>query len=158
MKKNIYRWKLRISTLLLASFLLFSSNAIAQSPSTLLGSVSNSDQAWVNSSCPRSLGPSLWSNCVRREVSAIRQGIPGLSELQPNARSWILQSCPRSLGPSLYKNCITREKAAILNGLPSFSGISDEDRRWVNSSCPRSLGPSLWSNCVRREVSALRGL
>ena len=30
------------------------------------------NQAWIESSCSRRLGPEIWSSCVRREAEAIR--------------------------------------------------------------------------------------
>lgn len=85
-------------------------------PQSLLSNMSAEDQAWVNRSCPKSLGPSLWTNCVRREVSALSRGMPDLSALRPDERAWIRQSCPQSLGPSLYRSCVSRETRAVAGG------------------------------------------
>ena len=69
--------------------------------------------AWIEQSCPRSLGPSLNKNCVERETAAIKSGIPSMSQFPKRERDWIEQSCPRSLGPSLYRNCVVREGRAM---------------------------------------------
>jgi len=47
-------------------------SVFAQSPTDLLASISVNEREWVNSSCLRSFGPSLYASCVRREVTAIR--------------------------------------------------------------------------------------
>ena len=85
-------------------------------PESLLSNLSAEDKAWVSRSCPKSLGPSLWTNCVRREVSALSSGMPDLSALRADQRAWIRQSCPQSLGPSLYRSCVSRETRAVAGG------------------------------------------
>ena len=140
------------------SSILFSAVAYSQSVSDLLDSLNQDSKNWVSSTCPRSLGPSLYSNCVRRNANAIRAGIPTTSGLSQRDANWVSSTCPRSLGPSLYANCVRRNVNAIQAGIPTTSGLSREDADWIISTCPRSLGPSLYSNCVRRNISALRGL
>ena len=56
--------------LLLVSLVSFSSNA--QSVSEQLSSLNANARAWVESSCLRFFGPSLYSSCVQREVRAIK--------------------------------------------------------------------------------------
>ncbi len=120
--------------------------------------ITSENRLWLDQSCPRSLGPSLWRSCMQREMEALREvPITDLAKLPRSLQSWVNQSCPRSLGPSLYGNCVTREVAALqLPNWPNVSGLAPDDQRWVLESCPRSLGPSLWRNCAEREISALR--
>lgn len=131
-------------------------SAEAKSPDELLNQLSPVERDWVNRSCPRSLGPSLWSSCIAREGAAVSRGKPDLSELKPDLQAWVERSCPDSLGPSLAINCLNRENAAILRGYPNISFLTEEQKQWVSSSCPQSLGPSLFVSCVRRESAALR--
>jgi hypothetical protein len=122
---------------------------------SLLSNLPPEDQAWVNRSCPKSLGPSLWTSCVRREVSALSRGHPDLSKLKPEDRNWILRTCPTSLGPSLAISCVNRELQALARGLPNLSALRADERAWVQQSCPQSLGPSLYHSCVSREATAI---
>lgn len=131
--------------------------AAAQSPDAALSKLSPDARDWVNSSCSRSLGPSLWSSCVVREASAASRGKPDLSGLKPELRAWVVSSCPDSLAPSLAISCLTREKAALGAGLPNISSLTEQQKQWVSNSCPSSLGPSLYVSCVKRESAALRG-
>lgn len=112
---------------------------------------------WINRSCPRDLGPSLWSGCVEREAAALKQGIPDLSEFDPDTRAWIVERCPVDLPPSLTKACREREASALKNASISFDldGLSVSDRKWLLDSCPRDLGPSLFLSCIQREGIAL---
>jgi len=132
--------------------------AFAQTPEDLLAGLSPEYQAWVNRTCPRSLGPSLWTSCVRREVKALSRGVPDLSRLQPEARNWILRSCPSMLGPSLAISCLNRELNALAAGMPSISGLSPDKQAWVRQACPQSLPPSLYRSCVTREANATFGV
>jgi hypothetical protein len=127
----------------------------AETPSEAIATLSTDAQQWVNQSCPRSLGPSIWSSCVMREVAALRSGIPDMSNLNAENQSWISASCPSSLGPSVYRSCVRREIAAIEAGMPALSDLSKEQRAWLQQSCPSSLGPSVYRSCVRRERAAL---
>lgn len=138
-------------------FIFASPIAAAQDPETALESLSPEARSWVNRSCSRSLGPSLWTNCILREASAASRGKPDLSGLKPEFRAWVIKSCSDSLGPTLAISCLVREKAALENGLPDVSFLTEEQRRWVSSSCSTSLGPTLYVSCVRRESAALRG-
>lgn len=131
--------------------------AIAETPQEALKSLSAYDQKWVNESCSRSLGPSLWSSCVRREVDALRAGVPDISTFSAAIQSWIRSSCSPSLGPSLAISCMQREKAAIEAGLPDLSKLTREERAWLDESCSKSLGPALYRSCVVRESRALIG-
>jgi clan AA aspartic protease (TIGR02281 family) len=71
-------------------------------------------RAWLDSSCPRSLRPSLWRTCMERESAAlVDPGWPNVNTLPPDQRSWLLESCPDSLGPSLWRSCAEREMAAL---------------------------------------------
>ena len=129
--------------------------AHAQSPDAALSSLPQEQQAWVSRSCPRSLGPSLWSSCVQREVNALRRGIPDLSALGETDRAWLMRSCPSSLGPSLAISCLSRELSALRAGMPKLESLTAEKRNWVLQSCPQSLGPSLFRSCVERESRSL---
>ncbi|PIF52952.1 hypothetical protein CLU80_5442 [Pseudomonas sp. 29] len=137
--------------------ILVAQPAIAQDPDAALSKLSPDARDWVNRSCTRSLGPSLWSSCVVREASAASHGKPDLSSLNPEMRAWVIGSCSDSLGPSLTINCLTREKAALVGGLPNISSLTEEQKQWLLSSCSTSLGPSLFVACVQRESAALRG-
>jgi hypothetical protein len=137
--------------------MLVARSAIAQSPDAALSELSPDARDWVNRSCDRSLGPSLWSSCVVREALAVSCGKPDLSSLKPELRAWVISSCDDSLGPSLTISCLNREKAALADGLPNISSLTDEQKQWLSSSCSTSLGPSLFLACVQRESAALRG-
>lgn len=143
--------------ILIAIAMLFAQDALAQSPDAALSKLSPDAREWVNRSCPRSLGPSLWSSCIVRESSAASHGKPDLSALKPGLRTWVTNSCPDSLGPSLAISCLIREQAALGAGLPNVSSLTEQQKQWVASSCPTSLGPSLYVSCVQRESAALRG-
>lgn len=112
---------------------------------------------WINESCPKSLGPSLWRNCVDRERAALTNSRGSdVSTLSPADQRWVSESCPRSLGPSVYLNCVQREVAALRQpGWPSANHLPVSDQKWLNESCPRSLGPSVWRNCMTREIAGL---
>jgi hypothetical protein len=129
--------------------------SVAQSPDAALQSLSAEQQAWVNRSCPKSIGPSLWTSCVTREVRALKGGLPDLSKLNESDRGWAYRSCPTSLGPSLAISCLSRELNALNAGMPRLDQLSGEKRSWVQQSCPQSLGPSLYKSCAEREVRAL---
>lgn len=135
--------------------MLLPSSATAQSPEAGLSALPQEQQAWVNRSCPRSLGPSLWSSCIQREVNALKRGTPDLSVLGDTERAWLMRSCPSSLGPSLAISCISRELAALRSGMPKLESLTPEKRNWVLQSCPQSLGPSLFRSCVERESRSL---
>lgn len=145
----------QIVTLLLVLLLVALSAAAAQEPLRVLSELPPDQRAWVEQSCPSSFGPSLYLNCVRREINALRSGIPNLSTLSHSDRVWVEQSCPRSFGPSLYSNCVRREMSALAGGVPNLAHLPPESRSWIEQSCPRSFGPSLYTNCVRRESRAL---
>lgn len=124
---------------------------------SLLSNLSPEDQEWVNRSCPKSLGASLWTNCIRREVSTLSRGRPDLSNLNLDERNWVLRSCPSSLGPSLAIACLNRELQALATGMPDLSALGADERAWVQRSCPQSLGPSLYRSCISREATAVTG-
>lgn len=128
---------------------------LTQSPDAALLSLPQAQQDWVNRSCPRSLGPSLWNSCVSREVGALRGGLPDLSSLSEADRAWAQRSCPSSLGPSLAMSCLSREIAALSAGMPRLDQLPSDKRAWVQQSCPQSLGPSLYKACAERETRAL---
>lgn len=139
-------------------FLLFASGILwAQTPNEALSSLTSEYQSWVNRSCPKSLGPSLWSSCVLRESAAAKVGKPNLSGLNSDLRNWVVRSCPDSLGPSLAISCLNRESAALAQGIPNLSSLTEEQKNWLSNSCPSSLGPSLWVSCINRESAALSG-
>jgi hypothetical protein len=95
----------------LISVVSFSSSA--QSVNDQLSALNADFRAWVESTCPISFGPSLYSNCIRREVSAVKAGIPTTDGLSQADKAWVESTCPISFGPSLYSNCIRREVGAI---------------------------------------------
>jgi len=134
---------------------LMTEGAFAQSAEAALQSTPTDQQAWVNRSRPRSLGPNLWSSCVDREIRALKGGLPDLSDLTEKDRSWAQRSCPSSLGPSLAISCLTRESNAIRSGMPKLDQLTGENRAWVQQSCPQTLGPSLYKACAERETRAL---
>lgn len=129
--------------------------AFAQSPDAALQSIPQEQQAWVNRSCPKSLGPSLWSSCVNREVRALKGTLPDLSNLSESDRDWVLKSCPSSLGPNLAISCLSRELRALTAGMPKLDQLGSEKRAWVQQTCPQSLGPNLYKACAEREFRAL---
>ena len=113
-------------------------------------------QNWINQSCPRSFGPSLWKSCMNRELYAINSSIPNASGVSQSDLNWVNQSCPGSFGPSLWKSCMERELSAVKTGMPNLNSLSPNNKAWVLQSCPYSFGPSLWKSCVNREMNALR--
>jgi hypothetical protein len=119
--------------------------------------LSSKDQQWIDQSCSRSLGPSLWSSCVQRETAALKSGVPDISKLSIENQNWIQSSCSWSLGPNLAIRCIQREKAAIESGMPDISQLTKSQKTWLSQSCSKSLGPSLFRACMNRESSALAG-
>jgi hypothetical protein len=144
--------------LLLAAALAYglaSSTGLAQQPDAALQSLPQSQQDWVNRSCPRSLGPNLWTSCVNRQVLALRGGLPDLSKLSEADRAWVQRSCPPSLGPSLAISCLSRGLAALSAGMPRVDQLPPEKRLMVQRACPTSLGPPLFKSCAEREIRAL---
>lgn len=140
---------------LAAALVLICVEASAETPQEALASLSADGQKWVNQSCPRSLGPSLWSSCILRDAAALRSGIPDISNLSAENQSWIRSSCSPSLGPSLTISCMRREKATVESGFPNLSKLTPEQKIWLAQSCPRNLGPTLYRSCVIRESTAL---
>lgn len=128
---------------------------VAQAPDSLLNSLPKEYQDWVNRSCPKSLGPSLWYSCVTREANALKGKLPDLSKLSDSERTWVNSACPSSLGPSLTISCLNRELNALSAGIPRLENLTSDKRSWISQSCPQSLGPSLYKSCVEREVRAL---
>lgn len=114
-------------------------------------------RAWVLESCPRGLGPALWSDCVVRQIDAIQEpGWPDLNILSAPAKAWAEESCPSSLGPSLWRDCIERALSALTAvDWPNVTLLEPADQKWVMETCPRSLGPSLWRDCAARQIEAL---
>ena len=51
---------------------LIAQAAVAQDPAAALSKLSPEARDWVNRSCSRSLGPSLWSSCVARATCQIQ--------------------------------------------------------------------------------------
>ena len=141
----------------IAIALLVAQPVMAQNPDTALSKLPQEMRDWVNRSCPRSLGPSLWSSCIAREASAASRGRPDLSRLKPELQAWITRSCPDSLGPSLAISCLTRESTALANARLDISFLTEQQKQWVQSACPTTIGPSLYISCVQRESAALRG-
>ena len=149
---------MRILTLLFMVYVaLVNQSALAQSPDAVLSKLPPDMREWVNRSCPRSLGPSLWSSCIVRETSAASRGKPDLSHLKPDLQAWVIRSCPNSLGPSLAISCLNRESNALTTARLDISFLTEEQKEWVSRSCPTSLGPSLCISCIQRESAVLRG-
>ena len=130
----------------------------AQSEEEALASLPVDDRAWIESSCSLDLGPAIWSRCVRREVEAVKRGMPDISDLAAHDRAWIESSCSLDLGPAIWSRCVRREVEAVKRGMPDISDLAAHDRSWIESSCSRDLGPAIWSRCARREVEAIRGM
>ena len=123
---------------------------------TAIAVLPDDDQAWIRSSCPRHIGPASWTRCVRREVRAIRAGMPDISTLDGEDQAWIHSSCPRHIGPASWARCVQREVQAIRAGMPDTSTLDTDEQTWVHSSCPRHIGPASWARCVEREVQAIQ--
>lgn len=98
---------------------LLANSAYGKSPDELLNGLKPDLKSWVEKSCSKSLGPSLWSSCVTREVNALNGHFPDLSILSKNQKTWLMNSCPSSLGPSLTISCYNREYEA-LGRIPLF--------------------------------------
>lgn len=131
--------------------------AKAASDEELLSGLTAQERSWIEESCPRSLGPSVFLSCVQREASAIRSGVPDISGFPDDQQAWIRESCPSSLGPSVYASCVKRETSALRGGVLDLDSLDPDTRQWIEESCPRSLGPSVYTSCVKRETSALSG-
>ena len=114
------------------------------------------ERAWIEASCSRDLGPAIWSSCIRREVEAVKRGVPDISDLASHNQAWIRSSCSRDLGPAIWSSCMRREVEAVRRGMPNISDLAADNQAWILSSCSRDLGPAIWSSCVRREVEAVR--
>lgn len=127
----------------------------ATTPEQMLSGLPENMRVWVNRSCPRSFGASLWADCVMRESQAASEGKPSISHLPVQQRGWIKQSCPDSLGPSLTISCLNREMAALENLLLEIESLTKQQKKWLSESCPLSLGPSLFSECMQREMTGL---
>lgn len=131
--------------------------ARAQTTSEDLAALDSDNRRWVEQTCPRSHGPSLWTSCVIRQITALRApGWPAVSALAPEMQIWVMQSCPTSHGPQLWRGCAERQVAALSSPLPNVSDLSAEARQWIDQTCPRSHGPQLWKSCVEREATAVR--
>ena len=128
----------------------------APSEERALASLPVDDRVWIESSCSRDLGPATWSRCVRREVEAVRRGMPDTSDLAAQNQAWIESSCSRDLGPATWSRCVRREVEAVRRGMPDISDLAAQNQAWIESSCSRDLGPATWSRCVRREVEAVK--
>ena len=131
--------------------------ALAATGDELLSGLTDQERSWVEESCPRSLGPSVYLSCVEREFAAIRAGIPDLTVLPDDQQAWVRESCPESLGPSVFASCAKRELSALRGWAVDLESFDPDTRQWIEESCPRSLGPSVYASCVERETSALSG-
>lgn len=56
--------------------------------------LSADQRRWLDESCHRSLGPSLWTACMTRETSALLSSSPNLASLTVSARQWIAELSP----------------------------------------------------------------
>jgi len=113
--------------------------ALAGDPSEMLEGLSGDERAWVERSCPRSWGPATWAGCVRRNVGAIREGLPEISGLSQENQQWILSSCPRSWGPQTWSGCVRRNLASFKS---SYSPARTSPAHAATTS-PESLEPAL---------------
>ena len=127
-------------------------------PSAFAQEFSPEQRAWLDDSCPRSLGPSLWRSCMNREGAALASPSNSqLNHLAERQKRWLAQACPHSIGPSLHRRCVERETTALVApGWPDVDTLPTDQRNWLLKSCPSSLGPSLWRRCAEREMAALR--
>ena len=141
----------RLSAMLAVIVIAYAPAASSQSD------LSAEQRQWINETCPRSLGPSLWRICVDREEGALlSRSPPEISSLSSANRQWVLETCHRTLGPSLFGGCVRREVEALQRaGWPDLAHLTINQRNWVNETCHRSLGPSLWRSCAGREAAAL---
>ncbi|PVE20595.1 hypothetical protein DC522_31385 [Microvirga sp. KLBC 81] len=143
--------------LLILTLAALGGQARAQTTSEDLSALDPDNRRWVEQTCPRSYGPSLWTSCVSRQIAALRApGWPAVSELAPEMQIWVMQSCPTSHGPQLWRSCAERQVAALSSSLPNVSDLSSEARQWIDQTCPRSHGAQLWKSCVEREAAAVR--
>lgn len=141
--------------LLALTMACLNSVAWSQGGEELLRGLTSEERAWVEQSCSRSLGPSLYFSCLRREAAAAKAPIQGLENLDTQSRAWLDSSCSRSLGPQLYRSCAQRELRALAAGMPDLQGLDNQTRAWLESSCSRSLGPALYRSCMERELRAI---
>src|SRR5262245_34362726 len=100
--------------------------AAAQPGEQWLSRLSPEGRDWVEQSCSKTLGPSLYLACVERETHALLQGVPDFSELPDKYQIWIQQSCSTTLGPALYAACVEREKSALRSGEPQLDSLDPE--------------------------------
>lgn len=145
------------AVLLVALFsAIVSGAAVAATGDELLSGLTDQERSWVEGTCPRSLGPSIYLGCVETEVAAIRAGIPDVSGLPDDQQAWVRDTCPESLGPSVYAGCLRTEMSALRGGSGDLDSLDPEMRQWVEESCPRSLGPSIYTSCVKGELRAIK--
>ena len=107
--------------ILTAACLLLSGTASGQSVADQFNALPVSVRDWVSETCPRSIGPWLWRNCVQQQIDALtRPGWPDLRYLSKADQTWVTDTCPRSIGPWLWRNCAEREISALAqnNSLP----------------------------------------
>lgn len=136
---------------------LLAPSIFSETPDEMRASLDKGLRDWVDESCPKSYGPYLWSNCIKREVEAIRGGVPAyIDSLSIDEKRWVKESCPSSNGPYLTILCYEREVGALEAGLPSIEGLSHDQLVWLDESCQKSNGPYLYSYCLEREIPALR--
>ncbi|EIM31111.1 putative peptidoglycan-binding domain-containing protein [Microvirga lotononidis] len=146
-----------VRLLLILTLVSFGGQARAQTTADDLSALDPDNRSWVEQTCPRSHGPSLWMSCVNRQIVALRApGWPAVSALAPEMQKWVMQTCPVSHGPQLWRSCAERQVAALSSSLPNISDLSAEARQWIDQTCPRSHGPQLWKSCVERESAAVR--
>jgi hypothetical protein len=98
---------------------------IAGSSKSLSQPSLSADQWGIEEACPRSLGPTLWRNCLTL------------------AQRWVAETCPRSLGPSLYTDCVRREVEAlrkaiadVISSLPRAPKVGPRDLPTLTGSQP----------------------
>ena len=113
--------------LLILTLVVFGEQAKSQSASEDLSALDPDNRLWVEQTCPRSYGPSLWTSCVTRAITALRApGWPAVDELTPDMQEWVMQSCPITYGPQLWRSCAAREVAALTASLPNLADLSTD--------------------------------
>ena len=130
MLKKIIEMKIKNLIFMSFTFLTISINPCsAQTVDERISEFSQARQNWLNQSCPRSLGPSLWRNCMEREMYALKEDVKDSKTLSESDKQWLEQACSKSLGPSLYKSCVNREISAFESGMPNLNKLNEQNKQ-----------------------------
>jgi hypothetical protein len=116
------------SLLGLIACLFLAAHSVAGQHGSDLSRLPTEQRAWIERTCPKQLGPTLYFSCVDREASALQSGLPDLSRLSSSDRGWIEQTCSRSLGPKLYIDCVKRELSSLSAHSPKSSPPQTESK------------------------------